>query len=273
MTQTHKMAVAGAAGRMGRQLLQAIPARGHMVTGGTEAPGSDDLGADLGLLSGSRPSGLLTVADLNVAAQGADVWLDFTQPEATLSALRHLPGLGVRAAIIGTTGFSASQTEMIAHVAENMAIVKAGNFSDGVNLLQALVRQAAQRLGAGWDIEILETHHRHKRDAPSGTALMLGESAAQGRGVPFEDMRRAPYDGPDAKRAPGAIGFSVRRSGGVIGAHTVSFGSEHEELCLSHTALDRSVFAEGAITAADWAVAQPPGLYDMNDVLGLGRTD
>ena len=267
---THlNIAVAGCAGRMGRQLVTAAHTAGHHLSGGVEAPGSEFLGQDLGRLAGLEPLGIMATDQIEAAARGAHVWIDFTVPAATLKALSMLPDLGVRAAIVGTTGFSESEEGAIAKAAETLAIVKAGNYSLGVNLLEALVRQAASRLGEDWDIEVAETHHRHKIDAPSGTALMLGEAAAKGRERPLNELRSEPYDGADAKRVPGQIGFSVRRMGDVIGDHEVTFGSEKEVISLRHTALDRAVFAHGAIKAAEWAAQQSPGLYDMSDVLGL----
>jgi 4-hydroxy-tetrahydrodipicolinate reductase len=269
MTSRLNIAVAGCAGRMGRQLVKAAHGAGHGLSGGSEAPGSAYLGRDLGSVAGLEPLGTVAHAGMSEAGKGADVWIDFTVPSATLMALSMLPSLGVKAAIVGTTGFSDADLSQVETASERIAIVKAGNFSLGVNLLEALVRQAAARLGEDWDIEILETHHNRKIDAPSGTALMLGEAAAEGRGKPLSALRSGPYDGPDAKRTPGQIGFSVRRMGDVIGEHDVTFGSDMEMVSLSHTALDRAVFAHGAIKAAEWAATQPPGLYDMSDVLGV----
>lgn len=269
MTNSMKIAIAGAAGRMGRQLIAAAMQAGHDVTGGSEAPGSPSIGRDLGSLAGLDPSGVLAVDHVETAAKGARIWIDFTVPHVTLDNLKHLQDLGVKGAVIGTTGFSDAEEKEIAAAAGSLAIVKAGNFSLGVNLLEALVKQAAARLGTDWDIEVLETHHKHKVDAPSGTALMLGRAAALGRAEDLSAVKRAPYDGPDAKRAAGEIGFSVRRSGGVIGDHEVTFGSDMEIVSLRHTALDRAVFAHGAIKAAEWCAGQPAGLYDMTDVLGL----
>ena len=269
MTDQLNIAVAGAAGRMGRQLVKAAVEAGHQLSGGSEAPGSLHLGKDLGTLAGVRSLGVQTFAGISETARGANVWLDFTVPKATLAALDILPSLRVTAMIVGTTGFSAAEEKMIVQASKRLAIVKAGNYSLGVNLLEALVRQAAARLGDDWDIEILETHHRRKLDAPSGTALMLGEAAAEGRGASLSDLRSAPYDGPDAKRETGQIGFAVRRTGDVIGNHEVTFGSDLETVTLSHTALDRAVFAHGAIKAAEWAANQKPGLYGMNDVLNI----
>lgn len=267
-----RVAIAGVAGRMGLQLAAAALDRGLVLAGATELASAGVQDADIGLLAGRRPTGLRPVVDPAEAARDATVWLDFTRPEATLQALSRLSQTSVHAVIIGTTGFSPAQEAELAAASARFAIVKAGNFSIGINLLEALTRLAASRLGAEWDIEILETHHRMKLDAPSGTALMLGAAAAQGRGNGPETVLTAPYSGPQAAREAGRIGFSVRRAGGVVGEHEVLFGSDREVLRLSHTALDRSVFAEGALHAAGWAVHQPAGMYDMNDVLGLGHT-
>lgn len=267
-----RVAIAGVAGRMGRQLAAVAIDRGIRIAGATEVAAANAYGEDIGLLAGRRPIGLKPVARIADAAAQATVWIDFTRPAATLTALQGLSATPVCAAVIGTTGFSPAEEEQIADAASRIAIVKAGNFSIGVNLLEALTRLAASRLGEDWDIEVLETHHRMKADAPSGTALMLGAAAAEGRGAPLSQLRAPPYDGPQAARQEGQIGFAVRRAGGVIGEHEVMFGSEKELIRLSHTALDRSVFAEGALHAAAWAARQPAGLYNMNDVLGLGHT-
>lgn len=263
------IAIAGIAGRMGRQLADAALEAGYSITGASEAPGAAGLGRDIGLILGRPALGIKAVEDPQEAAWGADVWIDFTRPKATLSALHAVRKAGVKAVIIGTTGFDGADEAEIAEVAEELPIVKAGNFSLGVNLLCALTRIAADRLGEDWDIEVLETHHRRKVDAPSGTALMLGDAAAAGRGADLKTLRAEPYDGPDSKREKGLIGFAVRRSGGVIGEHEVSFASDTEVVSLGHTALDRSVFAHGALTATRWAIRQKPGLYGMDDVLGL----
>jgi 4-hydroxy-tetrahydrodipicolinate reductase len=263
-----KIAIAGAAGRMGQTLVRAALGEGHPLTGASEQAGPS-VGKDAAKLAGLDPYGVLICATPGEAAKGADVWIDFTRPAATLAALAALPGAGVRVAVIGTTGFSADQETMIRTVAESMTVVKAGNFSVGVTLAAALTERAARVLGPDWDIEISETHHRHKIDAPSGTALLLGEAAAKGRGNDLSSVRTPPYDGLTGARQPGRIGFSVRRAGGVIGAHEVMFASEAETLSISHDALDRTVFATGALVAARWAQNQPYGLYDMRDVLGL----
>ncbi|MCI4643643.1 MAG: 4-hydroxy-tetrahydrodipicolinate reductase [Hyphomonadaceae bacterium] len=270
MTQTLSLGIAGVAGRMGRQLVSTALQAGHKIAGGTELPDSPDRETDIAVLAGrADPIGVLPCTDPVDAAAGAQVWVDFTAPQATLAALHALRHTPTSAVVIGTTGFTPLQESQIAAAGSEFAIVKAGNFSLGINLLTAMTRLVAARLGEDWDIEIAETHHRHKLDAPSGTALMLGDAAAKGRAGRLDQLRRAPYDGPDARRQAGEIGFAVRRAGGVVGDHEVGFASEQEVLSLGHRALDRAVFAQGALKAAEWAMTQPPGLYDMEDVLGL----
>ena len=270
MTQKLSLGIAGVAGRMGRQLVATALEAGHQVVGGTELPDSPDRESDIAVLAGRvDPIGVTPCTDPVDAAADAQVWVDFTAPQATLAALHALRHTPVSAVVIGTTGFTAHQEAQIAAAGSEFAIVKAGNFSLGINLLTAMTRLVAARLGEGWDIEISETHHRHKVDAPSGTALMLGDAAAEGRGGKLERLRSAPYDGASAEREPGRIGFAVRRAGGVVGDHDVSFASEQEVLTLGHRALDRAVFAQGALKAAEWAMTQPPGLFDMEDVLSL----
>lgn len=263
------IAIAGVAGRMGRELVRAAIALGHGINGGTERGQAPDLGRPIGELIGDPGVTSLVSDRVQTAAEGGNVWIDFTAPQATLDALQSLRETSVSVAVIGTTGFTPEQEAQITAHAEHFAIVKAGNFSLGVNLLEHLVQLAAARLGKDWDIEISETHHHHKVDAPSGTALMLGEAAARGRGDSLSDVRADPYNGVDAKRVPGEIGFSVQRMGGVIGDHSVAFGTPQEVVTLSHRALDRAVFAHGAIRAAEWAKDQPTGLYDLGAVLGL----
>lgn len=261
-----RVAIAGAAGRMGRALVRAAKDAGLSVVAATERPGAPDLGKDAGVLAGLDPLSV-PLTDDPAALPACDAFIDFTTPAATRAALAALPP-GV-AAIIGTTGLGADDEAAIAAAAAARVIVKSGNFSLGVNLLAALVRQAAARLGTDWDIEILETHHRMKVDAPSGTALLLGEAAAEGRGAPLSDLRTPPYDGLTGPRRAGAIGFAVQRGGGVIGEHDVTFATDGEVLRLSHQALDRALFAKGALAAARWATGKPPGVYSMRDVLAL----
>jgi 4-hydroxy-tetrahydrodipicolinate reductase len=199
-----------------------------------------------------------------------DVIIDFSTPDASVELARACAERGGPALVIGSTGFTPEQDAEIVAASERVAIVRSGNFSLGVNILIGLVEHAAQRLDPrDWDVEVLEAHHRKKADAPSGTALMLGEAAAAGRGQALSEVRRDPWNGLTGPREPGAIGFASLRAGGIIGEHTVLFGSEDETLTLSHSAIDRSLFARGAVAAAAWVRSRPPGLYDMQDVLGF----
>ena len=268
---TLSIAIAGVAGRMGGALIRAASeARQEIeIVGGTERAGSAALGIDLGTVARIRPVGVTATQDVATAAAKADVWIDFSAPDASLAALDVLAATKVRAAIVGTTGLSPEQEAQIAAAAKRIAIVRSGNFSLGVTLLASLVREAASKLGDGWDIEIVEMHHHRKIDAPSGTALLLGEAAAEGRGKPLKDLRLAPRDGVTGKRPEGGIGFAVVRGGGVVGEHDVIFAAEREVVRLSHQALDRAVFADGALAAAIWVADKPPGLYSMRDVLDL----
>lgn len=267
---TLSIAIAGAGGRMGRALIRAAANDPRfLVVGGTERSDGQFLGIDLGALAGIAPLMMNASETPNLAATNAEVWIDFTAPEATVAALDALEGTPVRAAIVGTTGLAPEQEAKVAQHAKRIAIVRSGNFSLGVNLLAALVEQAAQRLGPDWDIEITEAHHRRKVDAPSGAALLLGESAAQGRNMTLAAARLKPHDGVTGERKPAGIGFSVIRGGGIVGEHDVRFIAEREILTLSHQALDRAVFADGALAAALWVADKPPGLYSMRDVLGL----
>ncbi len=248
-----RIAIAGATGRMGQALLRTAAAQGLTITGATVRTSAPDLG-------------VFATPDPAKASAGADVWIDFTSPAATLSALAVI---GAPAAIIGTTGFDAAGEAALAREAARRPLVRSGNFSLGVNVLAALVRRAAERLGPDWDIEIRDAHHRRKADAPSGTALLLGEAAAAGRGAALADLRLAPHDGLTGPRPDGKIGFSAQRAGGIVGEHDVLFATEDEMIRFSHVALDRTLFARGALAAAHWVVGKPPGLYSMQDVLGL----
>lgn len=254
-----RLCLAGAAGRMGRALAEASHDQADLVVvSGTER------GANL-----QAALGFGLHAEAKEAAALADVWIDFTTPAATLAALKELPSTGVRGAVIGTTGFTAAEEAAIAEAAQRLAIVKAGNFSLGVALLCALTEQAARALGPAFDVEIQEAHHRAKIDAPSGTALMLGEAAAKGRGAPLDQLRLAPHDGVTGPRREGGIGFAVTRGGGIVGHHSVVLAGQREMVTLSHQAFDRRVFADGALAAARWVAQQPPGLYGLTAVLGL----
>jgi 4-hydroxy-tetrahydrodipicolinate reductase len=254
---TLRIAIAGAAGRMGNAIVGAASAdKRFQIAGATVREGSSN-----------TAQGAVTAPD--AAAANADVWIDFTTPKATLAALNALASTKVRAAIIGATGFAPEHEQQIAAHATRIAIVRSNNFSLGVTLLAALVEQAAKKLGPEWDIEISEAHHRRKVDAPSGTALMLGEAAAKGRGKTLEELRLPSHEAVLGPRKTGGIAFSVTRAGGIIGEHDVRFAAEQEIITLSHEALDRAVFADGALAAALWAANKPPGIYSMRDVLGL----
>jgi 4-hydroxy-tetrahydrodipicolinate reductase len=265
-----KIAISGVAGRMGQALLRAANSRKDVkLAGAADRPGAAGLGQDACALIGLPPCGVTVVADIAQAGKKADVWIDFSTPDATRAAAEALARTGVRAAVIGTTGLDAAGEATIARAAEKIAIVRSGNFSLGLNVLAGLVKQAAARLGPEWDIEIVESHHRRKVDAPSGTALMLGEAAAAGRGRKLHDLRIEPRDGLVGSRPEGGIGIAVVRAGGLVGEHEVILASEHETLRLTHTATDRTIFADGALHAAIWASTRQPGLYSMQDVLGL----
>jgi 4-hydroxy-tetrahydrodipicolinate reductase len=211
-----------------------------------------------------------TRADENPDLARCDVVIDFSTAEASVALAERAAETGRPALVIGSTGLDAAQRAAIERAAARVPIVLSGNFSLGVNVLIGLVRQAARVLGPEtFDIEVFEAHHRRKVDAPSGTALMLGEAAAAGRGATLAELRTPPYDGVGEPRGTGTIGFSVQRGGGIVGEHQVLFAGEDEILTLSHSARDRSLFARGAVEAALWVAGRPPGLYDMQDVLGF----
>jgi 4-hydroxy-tetrahydrodipicolinate reductase len=264
-----RLVVVGAGGRMGQALVRAIhDIDGVSVAAGVERPGSPHLGRDVGELAGVGPLGVLIGDDPLPAFAAADGVLDFTSPKATVD----FAGYAAQARIvhvIGTTGCGPEEDAAIAAAARHATIVKSGNMSLGVNLLGALVRQAARALGADFDIEILEMHHRHKVDAPSGTALLLGERAAEGRGIDLAEHSVRSRDGHTGPRPEGSIGFATLRGGSVIGEHAVVFAGEGERIVLSHIAENRTIFARGAVRAALWARGRKPGLFSMLDVLGI----
>jgi 4-hydroxy-tetrahydrodipicolinate reductase len=264
-----RIAVMGAAGRMGQTLVRAVAATpGMIITGATELPGSIALGEDVGQLAGVGQRNVKISDDVMGAIAGADAVLDFTAPAATV-AFAEIAAKHGKVHVIGTTGCSAEHDKAIAAAAKRATIVKAGNMSLGVNLLLALTRKIAAALDDEFDIEIVEMHHRMKVDAPSGTALMLGQAAAEGRGVDLATHADRGRDGQTGQRKKGTIGFAALRGGNVVGEHTVIFAGEHERIEITHRATDRALFARGAIKAARWGVGKPPGLYSMIDVLGL----
>jgi len=264
-----KLVVVGAGGRMGQSLVRAIhQTEGARLSGAVERPGSPFLGRDAGELAGLGVAGVAITDDPLPVFAAADGVLDFSTPAASVAFAGYAAQARI-AHVIGTTGCSAEDDAAIAAAARHAAIVKSGNMSLGVNLLGALVRQAAAALDIGFDIEIVEMHHRHKVDAPSGTALLLGEAAAAGRGIALAESSVRSRDGHTGPRPAGAIGFAALRGGSVIGDHQVYFAGEGERLVLSHVADDRAIYARGAVKAALWAHRRKPGLYSMLDVLGL----
>jgi 4-hydroxy-tetrahydrodipicolinate reductase len=266
-----KIAVTGAAGRMGRELIRVIHAQDGCVLGGAlEQEGSLALGQDAGLLAGLGKLGVVITDDPLDVFVKVDAVLDFTVPAATV----EFAGLAANARIvhvIGTTGMNADNDAAIAAAARHATIIRSGNMSLGVNLLTALTRKVAEALDADFDIEVLEMHHRHKIDAPSGTALMLGRAAAEGRGVKLDDVSVRSRDGHTGARKRGDIGFATLRGGSVVGEHSVIFAADGERIELTHLAADRGIFARGAVKAALWGRGKPPGLYSMMDVLGLDQ--
>jgi 4-hydroxy-tetrahydrodipicolinate reductase len=267
-----RLIVAGAGGRMGRALTRVISETpGAMLAGALEAPGSDLLGQDAGVLAGLPANGVALSADLWSMSANADGILDFTVPAATIANVAIAAQRGL-VHVIGTTGLSTSDDAVIRSVTSRAIVVKSGNMSLGVNLLAALVKRVAQSLDESFDIEILEMHHKSKIDAPSGTALMLGQAAADGRKIALEERSARGRDGLTGARRPGDIGFAALRGGTIVGDHSVIFAGPHERITLSHHAEDRILFAHGALKAALWAHGKKPGLYSMADVLGLGDT-
>ena len=274
-----KVAIAGAGGRMGaaniRAVVAARGARLHSAISGIslhsafDRPGSDAIGKDAGVFAGLEPLGVVITDNIDAALAGADAIIDFTAPAASVALARRAAEAGL-VLVVGTTGCRAEDDAAIREAGTQGArIVKAGNFSLGVNLLQGLVKQAARILGEDFDIEIVEMHHNKKVDAPSGTALMLGQAAAKGRGITLDDHAIRGRDGLTGPRPKGDIGFAALRGGTVVGDHTVILAGEAERIELTHRAESRTIFANGAVRAALWAAGQPAGFYDMADVLGF----
>ncbi|WP_371156683.1 4-hydroxy-tetrahydrodipicolinate reductase [Jannaschia sp. 2305UL9-9] len=261
--------VMGGSGRMGRMLCGLIDAapNAHLV-GVTEAPGHPWAGHDLGEAMGGAPSGVPVTDDPIEVVARAQAVIDFTTPAATV-AMSELTAQARAVHVIGTTGLTPEDLTVLDRAAHHATIVRAGNMSLGVNLLTQIVQQVAAALDDDYDIEIVEAHHRHKVDAPSGTALMLGEAAAAGRGVTLDAVADRGRDGITGARDRGAIGFHAIRGGDVIGDHDVIFAADGERITLRHQATDRSVFARGALKAAIWGQGRGPGAFDMLDVLGL----
>jgi 4-hydroxy-tetrahydrodipicolinate reductase len=268
MSDPIRIVVAGASGRMGRTLVRIISeTEGCVVSGAFEAKGHGDLGKDAGELAGIGKINVPVTDDPLEVIANAQALVDFTVPKVSV----ELAGLCAQARItdvIGSTGFSEEENVKIAAAARHAVIVKSGNFSRGVTMLAALVKQAAKAL-PGFDVEIVEMHHNKKVDAPSGTALLLGEAAAKGREISLSENAVRSRDGHTGARVPGTIGFAALRGGTVVGDHQVILAGSGERLVLGHIAEDRSIFAHGAVTAAQWGQGKKPGLYSMADVLGV----
>ncbi len=252
-----KIGIFGAAGRMGRAIAQVAVEAGQTISGGTDREGSGDL-----------LPGLPISTDALALVEASDVLIDFSVPGA-LAAHLDACVAGGKPVLVGTTGLEQAHHELIDSAAEKIPVLQTGNTSLGVNLLAALVEQAAARLGDDWDIEIVEMHHRHKVDAPSGTALLLGNAAAHGRGIDLATHSERGRDGITGPRAQGAIGFAALRGGSVAGDHQVIFAADGERIELGHRAESRVIFARGAVKGAGWLIGQPAGRYDMKAVLGL----
>jgi 4-hydroxy-tetrahydrodipicolinate reductase len=264
-----RLIVVGAGGRMGLTLVKAIAEhQGLSLAAAVEAKGSPLVGQDAGVLAGIAPLGVKLSDDIGSSAANADGIVDFTIPAATV-VHAELAAQNRLVHIIGTTGLEAQHEEKIAEASRHTAVVKSGNMSLGVNLLAALVRRVARSLDQDFDIEILEMHHNKKIDAPSGTALLLGRAAAEGRNIDLGQRSVRARDGLTGARHAGDIGFAALRGGTVVGDHTVIFAGPAERVELAHKAEDRMIFARGALKAAQWAKGQKPGLYSMADVLGL----
>ena len=270
MTHPLNIAIVGCSGRMGQMLIRAVDEREDcQLAGVTERPGHDWIGRDIGEAMGGAARGIKVADDpLEVFARAQAV-LDFTSPAATVAHV-ELAAQARLVHVIGTTGFEDEHLEALGHAAKHAIIVRAGNMSLGVNLLTRLTQQVARALDADFDIEIVEAHHHHKVDAPSGTALMLGEAAAEGRGRMLRDIEDRGRDGITGARRRGHIGFSAIRGGDIVGEHDVIFAGMGERIVLRHVATDRMIFARGAVKAALWGLGQKPGEYSMLDVLGLG---
>lgn len=263
-----KVIVTGASGRMGRMLVKAIDATdGAELIGATERKGSALLGTDAGNLAGIGALGVSLVDDL-ATCEAADVLIDFTSPQGSLEHAKFVADHGM-AMVIGTTGFEPVQMDELKSILSSSRVVMAANYSVGVNLALSLIQQAAQVLGSDYDAEIYEAHHKHKVDAPSGTALAMGRALADGRDVKLDDVAVYAREGMTGAREAGSIGFSVVRGGNIIGDHKAAFIADEERIEINHFAQDRIVFAKGAVRAAGWLLEQPAGWYDMQSVLDL----
>ena len=269
MTDLPGVVITGASGRMGRMLIETVQdSPSARLVAALERSGHDWIGRDLGEALGGASLGVTVTDDPVEAIAGAQIVLDFTSPSASVA----MAGLAAQARavhVIGTTGFAEDDLVKLDAAARHAILIRAGNMSLGVNLLTRLTRQVAAALGEDWDIEIVEAHHGQKVDAPSGTALMLGEAAAEGRGVSLPAVSEEARSGQTGARGTGRIGFSSIRGGDIVGEHDVIFAGAGERVVLRHVATDRRIFARGALKAGLWGVGRGPGSYDMMDVLGI----
>ena len=263
-----RVIITGASGRMGQMLIRAVAlADGVSLAGATERAGATVVGKDVGVLLGLEPLGVL-ITDSLEQCRAADVLIDFTAPKACLAHAKFVAEHGM-AMVVGTTGFDAGQQAQLDDILADTPTVVAANYSVGVNLALNLIQQAAKVLNADYDAEIYEAHHKHKVDAPSGTALAMGKALAAGRDVALDDVAVYSREGITGAREQGSIGFSVVRGGNIVGDHKAMFIADEERIEINHFASDRMVFAKGAVRAALWLSEQPSGRYDMQDVLGL----
>jgi len=263
-----RIAIAGASGRMGRMLIETVlAADGSALAGALDVPGSPALGQDAGAFAG-KATGVTITSDLRSGLADAQVLIDFTRPEGTLAHLAVCRELGVKA-VIGTTGFSDAQKAEIADHARHVAVVFAPNMSVGVNVVMRLLDQAARALSQGYDIEVIEAHHRHKVDAPSGTALQMGEVLAKALGRELKDCAVYAREGVTGERDPSSIGFATIRGGDIVGDHTVLFAGTGERIEISHKSSSRAGYAQGSLRAARFLAGRASGLFTMNDVLGF----
>lgn len=267
---THRIAIAGASGRMGRMLIEAVMAADDCtLAGALGLPGTPEIGHDASAFTG-QPSGVLVQSDLRAGLQGAQALIDFTRPEGTLAHLAVCRDLGV-AVVIGTTGFTPEQKAQIEEHAKHIPIMMAPNMSVGVNVTLKLLQMAAKALATGYDIEIIEAHHRHKVDAPSGTALKMGEVIADAIGRDLKDCAVYAREGVTGERDPSSIGFATIRGGDIVGDHTVLFAGTGERIEISHKSSSRATYAQGSLRAVRFLADKKSGLYDMFDVLGLPK--
>ena len=263
-----RIVVAGASGRMGHMLVEAVLASPDCrLTGALDVAGSSAIGQDAGNFLG-KVTGVAVTADIKQGLADGDVLIDFTRPEGTLAHLAACRALGVRA-VIGTTGFTDEQKRQIATLADSVAMVMAPNMSVGVNVMLRLLDQAARSLREGYDVEVIETHHRHKIDAPSGTALAMGETVAKALGRTLKDCAVYAREGVIGERDPSTIGFAALRGGDIVGDHTVLFAGTGERIEITHRSSSRANYAQGSLRAARFLAGRAPGLYGMDDVLGL----